>query len=364
MILADLRRVASLTVVFIALTAGVSAQDLLQVFLNGGTEGRLTGGNPFVGWEQNWQGTFNHWGSQGFIRYKGRVDNYYREERNDGTSPGLGGVLHAFEAAIPLSAGTMVGIHAESETVLSQALNTRDQIATYVNSRKKVRLTVDTELSGRIRWKVVAGHVTNSSSFLRDMGTGLTLATRYGSASLGVERSTNGQHMALTVGGVSGYLPLEHEHVITRLSFRTEGPFSLELGASHSVISRKVDGPSFRQMQFEPAGIVAAYDARFLWTISSNWKAMGALKNQSMGGHGEFTSEGSRYGAVNGIRYGELSLLAALERTAESGLHFIADMRWSSIRGSLEGFLDSWPFVSMVESPVSARAMFRIHGSF
>lgn len=356
-----LRRAVFAAWMLLVLAEGGSAQDLLQFFLTGGPSGRLMGGDPFPA--PVLQHPAFSSGERGYVRFGGRLDNYYKEERRDGSSPGLHGGIYDLTAMIPLTGRTDILIQTGSQTVLSQALNTADQVATYDNRQKALRVSVGTHIADGIRWNMAAGHTTASGTPLRDLGTGVMIGTGQNSVSLQMDRSASNHHLALSVGGVNGFLPLGHEQITTRIDVRSGGFPSFELSAAHSVLSQGPGNPT-DQMRFAPSGIMVWYRVQAFAPVTDRWDAHGSIEHRSMTGHGEFTSDGSGYGALHAMSYRELSVVAAVRRTFSSGSRVVADLRWTSIRGSLDGHLESWPFVSTLESPLATRAMFRIGGSF
>jgi len=93
----NLRRILGGTLALLLITGEASAQDILQMFLPGGPEYRLIGGNPFSSVRSDANGSSGI-ESKAFVRYDGRIDNYYSELRTDGTAPRLGGRLHSLSA--------------------------------------------------------------------------------------------------------------------------------------------------------------------------------------------------------------------------------------------------------------------------
>ena len=360
----NLRRILGGTLALLLITGEASAQDILQMFLPGGPEYRLIGGNPFSSVRSDANGSSGI-ESKAFVRYDGRIDNYYSELRTDGTAPRLGGRLHSLSLQLPLKSGARVGLAAQSRELLSEARNTSDQLMNYDNSLKLIRLSYETPLFGSTSWNLILGHSNASGALLQDVGTSIAFRAPIGSLALNVERSTSSQELNIAVAGVQGLLPLDHQstEVSVRLQSEGENP-RIVMRGFQKAISPIPDGANRHFLRFSPGGIVLGWESLLEAPLGSSWKGMVSFSGLAFNGAGTFSAAGSQYGLLGHAAYRDISAAAGLITVGPSGSMFVADCKYIVVEGSFDGYAESWPFVSAMESLFSQRGNFQVTGSF
>jgi len=333
------------------------AQDLSRLFLPGDPAFQLMGGNPLSTIEADA-------GSNLIVRYDSRFDNYYREERRDGSSPSLGGAVHSIEAAVAFPSGSTLNLLAQSEYLTSQARSSSDQMMDYSNNRRFMRLAYGMPLTGGLQWTVSLGHSEASGSIFQDIGTNIAFSLPHGALSLGLERTTSAQQMGVIVSSIRGTLPLNHQNLISRIAL-SSGIESVRftLAASQTVVSPHYDQRNDNGLRFEPAGYVRQWQSRIEAGLSDSWKMVMKAEGNVFEGRGAFTSNGSGYGMLERADYEEVSVSGGVLRES-GGFSFVSDVSWTRIIGSLDGRVESWPFVSVLQSPFAQRANFDIEGTF
>ena len=347
---------------FLAVGRDAPAQDLLRIFIPGDPQFQLIGGNPFSGLSPIHD---SNRGAGTFVRFDRRMDDYYSEERRDGTSPTLGNHIHLLTLQVPFRSGAMFGLAAKSSRLSSQARNTSDQLMDYDNTLKLVRLSYDTHLFQSVRWNLALGHSNAATALLQDVGTSVSFRVPAGAISFHVDRSSNSQEMRISVAGTQGLLPLHHRTLSVRIGLDLGTAKSrMILNGYQTMVSPLPGIPNRDRLRFEPAGFVRGWESRFETSITPSWKGMVAFEGLSFTGDGRFMFNGSRYGLVNNVNYRDVSASAGLMTSGPSGSLFLLDVKWMDIAGSFGGYADSWPFVSAMQSLISQRGNFQIAGSF
>jgi hypothetical protein len=340
---------------FVCLSA--EAQDIARLFLPGDPAFQLMGGNPLSIIEAGA-------GSKLFVRYNSRFDDYYHEQRRDGSSPSLGGAVHSIKAGVAFPSGSTLNLIGQSEYLTSQARSSSDQLMDYSNNRKFLGLAYGMPLSPGLRWTVNVGYSDASGSVLQDIGTAVSFSLPNGALSIGLERTTNAQQMGVIVSSIRGTLPLNHQNIISRVAVTTGSEsVRFSFAASQTVVSPHHDQSHPDGLRFEPAGYVRQWQSRMEAGLNGSWKMVLTAEGNVFQGRGAFTANGSGYGMLERADYEETSVSGGLVHES-AGLMFVSDLSWTRIDGSLDGRIESWPFVSLLQSPFSQRANFDIEGTF
>jgi hypothetical protein len=235
----------------------------------------------------------------------------------------------------------------------------------YDNSLKLIRLSYETPLSGTTRWNVSLGHSNASGALLGDVGTSISFQAPMGSLALNVERSTNSQQLNIAVAGVQGLLPLDHQSA--EMGVRLEsGLTNVKIVAEvfQKIISPIPDGASRHFLRFSPGGLMWGWESLVEAQFGSSWKGMVSLSGLSFSGAGTFSASGSQYGLLRNAEYNTISTSAGLMTLGKSGSLFVADCQYLVVDGSFNGYAESWPFVSAMQSLFSLRGNFQVAGSF
>ena len=346
----------------LTISRSATAQDLLRIFAPGDPQYQLIGGNPF---SVKSQFPDSDPGSSTFVRFDGRADNYYSEERKDGTSPSLGSQTHSLALHLPFRSNSFFDLSARSTRLSSQARNSSDQVMDYQNSLKLVRLSYDMPLYQSVRWNLALGHSNATTALFQDIATSVSFRVPAGALSLQVDRSSNSQDMRVSVAGAQGLLPLDHRIFSVRIGLAVGTPDSRIILNGYQTMVSPLPGTLNRdRLRFEPAGSIRGWESRFETSITSSWRGMLALEILSFGGGGTFKFNGSRYGLVNNVEYKDVSASAGVMTSGPSGSLFLADVKWMEVAGSFAGHAETWPFVSGLQSLISQRGNFQIAGSF
>ena len=354
-------------ILVLACPAESSAQDLLQLFMPGDASSRMMGGNafgpPFPGSDQT-VGTGMSRHPAVIMQYQ--YDDVYRESRGDGAYSGLQRRLGTAEIFVPLDAGpsrSALQLDVRSRGVQGGLLySTRDR-AQLQGSHQSVMMTYSMNLSRTLRWNLGLGRSLVSGNVPQEYEGGLLF--RSSSLVLNVTTGTRShfQSVELNIAGVRGILPLD---------FRQTG---LEAAVSFAGESVQIEGRGYQgfisplpglthesDTRLVPSGRTEGYSIRAVAPLSPDWHWLVIAERRLINGGGTYYSRGSSYANLKGGGYANTMIAAALQY-ARPTVTVVADAGFRSLSASVEGFAESWPFISVLESPVSQREYFRMRGS-
>jgi len=338
------------------------------MFMGGDYASRMMGGDPFgqtVGADGSIGGLQERARPAVVLGY--RYDDVYRERREDGAHSGLRRRVRLADISVPVGMNStlpMLQLEIGSSDILGGLLYSARDRARLQGNSESFMMTYSMNLSRSLRWNLGFGRSLNSSASPQEYAGGIVFQSGGSLLTLSVESRGYLQSAWLNIVDVQGVLPLDYRETGLKAGVTLPvGEGRVQVSAHHGFVSSLAQATREWDTRIVPAGLSEGFAASVAVPISPTWLGLLVLEGEILGGEGVFYSRASMYASVKAGSYKSTAVVAALRFAPPQKVTVVADLQYRSMAAGVDGFAESWPFVSVLASPVAQREYFEVRGS-
>jgi len=297
-----------------------------------------------------------------------RLDDIYRERHGGKIWTSVQQVGKSMSLTVPFVVGQLqpqlrLSFHSTSLDVDFHP--TDDQEASYRRNNEIFGLNYAMQLGGMIR---VGGEVSHSADGLQNMlSYGATIRFALAkSTSIAIRAGSwsNWEFLQISVPGIQGVAPLDFQRRGIEVTWKFPvRDISVEVQTAQAILSSVPDVQRDVGTRFLPSGTLNEVKSIVILPMGSAWESSFSFHRRQVLGDARFVSGYSSYGSLEALSYKERGYAVSLRRLFGSGSSFSVDMQFRACDGSASGYVEGWPFKSLLESMVSGREFFRALGS-
>ncbi len=355
-----------ITTILLLLSHSSFSQDILGLFYSGDSRYRMIGENPFALAKEG--NHLLHSITSPTLHFDYRFDNVYHEEYSNGTETVIQQYSRKGELLIPLAKNPfqpIVGVHVTSQRFLTKARQSLSEGGTYDGENNRVSFSYSMRLSNAFQFSALVGQSFANPQLLRNYESTISVqVSPHVQFHLNAGSVSSSQTLWLNVTDIYGIVPLDYQLQKTEASLRLEYPsITFILSGKQANIVSVPDAGREWETKFIPQGRVANYSVFTFIPLSGKWLGMTSYEQDEIEGSGRFLSRNKQYGDFSKFSFPSRAFrLGARYQFSEHGM-FEADVQWRILSGTLNGTLDSWPFVSVFDMPLGLRENFEAAGS-
>ncbi len=343
---------------------------MVGLFIRGDERYRFLGGNPFslTSGSQQWHEQHGAELARPRITYTTHVDDVYDEVQSDGNEAGSQGYVRHLEFLLPLSQSALrpvIGFSMTSSDFSSRFRLPSSEQADFKNGLTAIAIDYRMRLNRLLQIGGMLGHSSNGgktqwnyrSEFVLRPGSNVSLLVQ-------VSDRASWQVLDLDINNVNGNLPLEFQQRAARLSvIYSSRTFTISSTALHSLISSLPDEGRLAEAHFHPEGDIDDLSVQTVYAMTEKWQGVLAVEWRALKAAGSFVFGGARYGMLREIQYDDILIQIGSQYHLSGQWLLLMDAQWRRLRGAAYGYAESWPFISVFDSPVSSRENFIARGS-
>jgi hypothetical protein len=327
----------------------------------------MLGENPFAEFREG-NPEFFHSITSPTLHFDYKFDNVYREEHSDGTETVIQQYSRRGELLIPLAKNVfqpIVGVQISSQRFLTKAHQSPSEGGNYDGENNRVSLSYAMRLSNAFQFSAVVGQSFANPQLLRNYESTISVrVTPQVQFLVNAGSVSSSQTLWLNVTDINGVVPLDYQLQKAEASLKLEYPNgTFILSAKHADIVSVPEASREWDTKFIPHGRTASYSMLTFIPFSDKWLGVTSYEENEIEGSGRFLSRNKQYGDFSRFSFPSRTFrLGARYRFSGNGM-FEADIQWRALSGTLNGTLDSWPFVSVFDMPLGQRENFEASGS-
>ncbi|MBI5217251.1 MAG: hypothetical protein HY960_15975 [Ignavibacteriae bacterium] len=343
------------------------SQDILELFVTGDSRYRMLGDYPFVLPSQE-KSFFPQVLASPTVQFEYRFNNVYRETHSDGTETLIENYSKSGELQIPLAKNSfqpIIGVQVISQRSVAKMYQSPTEGGNYDGTNNRVSFSYAMRLSNTFQFSAMVGQSFANPQLLRNYESTISVQVspeiRF---HLNAGSVSSSQSLWLNVTDINGVLPLDYQMQKNEASLTFDYPLgTFILSGKHANIVSVPDASREWETKFIPQGRVTNWSLFTFIPLSEKWLGMTSYEQDEIEGSGRFLSRNKQYGNFSTFNFPSSAFrLGARYQFSEQGM-FEADIHWRMLSGTLNGSLDSWPFLSVFDMPLGLRENFEGIGS-
>lgn len=289
-----------------------------------------------------------------------QLEDIYRATHSDGLETSIQGTHKSIDLQIPFSSDHhrhSVGLRMFSSRLSAQGTFAELSLQNLESRHDGINLQYTTNLGNSVDIGLGVGSIGSGTQSIQEYES--TVQYHFSDRStfsLKIDRRAILDFAQITVSKIDGLLPLDLlEHGGEAAIAFPIGNVDLQINARQGVIYSIPFVRETQNLQFQPSGTIHTLSGAVTFPIDQDLLAKIYVGTLKIDASGQFLSGNSPYGKVNSFIFRDRTYSIGFREQFSNAIVGNLDLQWREISGTLSGHLESWPFVSIFESPIVQR---------
>ena len=363
------RGVAIILILLGCVRCDAPAQDILGYLLSGKTSERMIGGNIFSSLPEEM--TRDRGVEQTVMpsmEYDYHFDDIFHQTQANGSDNFTQGYSRSLRASLPLTVNqfpSLLQVGFYSTTIATGISQDTGEAGNYSSSNVRMTFSYSMHLNSSLSVRTEFSQLSDGHySSMNGNGTLTLTIDPQSKLSLSTGNIGSFNLLQLEITGVDGVLPLHIRKSGYSLSaYRIWRGITLFGKFEHSSLLSVPERTDVGDTRFLPHGKLAQSELNARFDFAQNLTALIGVNGMTIDGEASFLSGVSSYGSIRSFQLNDKEIHAGLLLTGANHKLYTADVQWRQVEGGMNGYIESWPFVSIFQSLVTTREYYNVTGA-